>query len=356
MALADLIDRLRSQPDGTGLSERLCRDCQRDYAETAYALTCSNVLLDSIRLNSMKLRDSRPRVTISRYTFRQNCPNSTDDREASMARRGASEDPKVAALAGGALPQPASRAGDRRGVPGPRSSSTPATRCRSNTRWCAGSGWTATRSPRPPRRSGIPGPPTTRRPPRWTSGTGRAGARQARAARRAQAHRGDLRLGRQAAGRRPEPAAGGSGGARSRPASACACTPARSSERWPATGKRTPKAADLPAHEPRKEDGPPCPCDPHLAPRLLNRAPAWMPARISCRSRSAGWTPATNSCVMPPCTRAPRRSRSASRVLTRKGVTAWHRTLAELIPTTARPAQRPRRGQRPPRPAGCPPR
>ena len=38
--------------------------------------------------------------------------------------------------------------------------------------------------------------------------------------------------------------------------SACACTPARSSERWPAAGSATPKAADLPAREMRKEDDP----------------------------------------------------------------------------------------------------
>ena len=42
---------------------------------------------------------------------------------------------------------------------------------------------------------------------------------------------------------------------RGRP-SACACTPARSSERWPAAGSATPKAADLPARETRKEDNP----------------------------------------------------------------------------------------------------
>src|SRR5712675_2129751 len=51
----------------------------------------------------------------------------------------------------------------------------------------------------------------------------------------------------------------------SRP-SACACTPARSSARWPAAGSATPKAADLPARENRKEE------HPSLSPRLLNRA------------------------------------------------------------------------------------
>jgi transposase len=54
----------------------------------------------------------------------------------------------------------------------------------------------------------------------------------------------------------------------------------------------------------------PCPCSHHLATRLLNRAPAWMPARTV--PPAAGWTPATSSFAMPPCTRAPRRSRSGS--------------------------------------------
>ena len=54
----------------------------------------------------------------------------------------------------------------------------------------------------------------------------------------------------------------------------------------------------------------PCPCSHHLATRLLNQAPAWMPARTV--PPAACWTPATSSFAMPPCTRAPRRSRSGS--------------------------------------------
>ena len=57
----------------------------------------------------------------------------------------------------------------------------------------------------------------------------------------------------------------------------------------------------------------PCPCDLHLAPRLLNRTRhprARMPARLMFPA--AGWTPATSNCVMPPCTHAPARSRSGS--------------------------------------------
>ena len=54
----------------------------------------------------------------------------------------------------------------------------------------------------------------------------------------------------------------------------------------------------------------PCPCSHHLATRLLNRADARMPARPPFPA--AGWTPATSSSAMPPCTRAARRSASAS--------------------------------------------
>jgi hypothetical protein len=54
----------------------------------------------------------------------------------------------------------------------------------------------------------------------------------------------------------------------------------------------------------------PCPCPHHLATRLLNQAPAWMPARLP--PPAAGWTPATSSSAMPPCTCAARRSRSGS--------------------------------------------
>ena len=54
----------------------------------------------------------------------------------------------------------------------------------------------------------------------------------------------------------------------------------------------------------------PCPCSHHLATRLLNQAQAWMPARTV--PPAACWTSATSNCVMPPCTRAPRRSRSGS--------------------------------------------
>ena len=72
----------------------------------------------------------------------------------------------------------------------------------------------------------------------------------------AQAHRADPRLGRAATGRRPGAAPGAAGRPGSRRPSACACTPAPSRKRWPAAGSATPKAADLPAREMRKEEHP----------------------------------------------------------------------------------------------------
>ena len=52
---------------------------------------------------------------------------------------------------------------------------------------------------------------------------------------------------------------------RSRSPSACARPPARTRERPPAAGSATPKAADLPAREMRKEDHPSLSLLPHLA-------------------------------------------------------------------------------------------
>ena len=84
----------------------------------------------------------------------------------------------------------------------------------------------------------------------------------------------------------------------------------------------------------------PCPCSHHLATRLLNQAPAWMPARLP--PPAAGWTPATSSSAMPPCTRGEAFPLGLG-VLAGKGVTAWQRTLASL----AARAMRPRRIFRP---------
>ena len=85
---------------------------------------------------------------------------------------------------------------------------------------------------------------------------GRAGAGQARAARRPQAHRADPAPGPSSSWRPTRRCARRSWPARSQEPSACACTPAPSSERWPAAGSATPKAADPPARETRKEENP----------------------------------------------------------------------------------------------------
>ena len=93
----------------------------------------------------------------------------------------------------------------------------------------------------------------------------------------------------------------------------------------------------------------PCPCSPHLATRLLNRRTVRMPARITFPA--AGWTPATSNCAMPPCTRAPRRSRSGSpcspAAASPPGGTPW---------PAWPPPDRARRYQPPGRPAPAPPR
>ena len=82
---------------------------------------------------------------------------------------------------------------------------------------------------------------------------------------------------------------------RSPPRSASGCTPGRSSAPWHGTG-RNPKRLTSP---------PPT--------RLLTRGPHHPHRPALTRALTpAGWTPATNTCVMPPCTPALRLSRSGS--------------------------------------------
>jgi hypothetical protein len=97
----------------------------------------------------------------------------------------------------------------------------------------------------------------------------------------------------------------------------------------------------------------PCPCSHHLATRLLNQAPTWMPARLPLPA--AGSTPATSSSVMLPCTRGDAFPLGLG-VLARGGVTAWQHALAGLAPTaqdTPAPPSLPP-GTRPGRAAGLP--
>ena len=106
-----------------------------------------------------------------------------------MARRGASEDPKVAALREARCLNPHPEAGDRRGVPAPGVLRRPR-RGAGQVRDGAAVRVDGGRSPPRRRRSGTPGRPTTQAAAALDEhGPGRAGAGQARAARRAQAHR-----------------------------------------------------------------------------------------------------------------------------------------------------------------------
>src|SRR6266446_3923034 len=122
----------------------------------------------------------------------------------------------------------------------------------------------------------------------------------------------------------------------SRRPSACACTPARSSERWPAAGSATPKAAELPARETRKED------DPSLS--LLpspGHAAAEPGARLDAGQDSApGGVPDARYEQL---RHAALHARAEAfplglGVLTGKGVTAWRHALAGLAPAAAIPA------------------
>ena len=134
-------------------------------------------------------------------------------------------------------------------------------------------------------------------------------ARQARAARRQQAHRGDPRLGRGAAGRRPRAAPGAAAGPDRGGLRRARAPPVGRASAGPPPGAPLQKPLTCPPPQERRMTRP-CPCSHHLATRLLNQAPAWMPARTV--PPAACWTPATSSFAMPPCTRAPRRSRSGS--------------------------------------------
>ena len=124
-----------------------------------------------------------------------------------------------------------------------------------------------------------------------------------------QAHRGDPRLGRGAAGRRPRPAPGAAAGPDRGGLRRARAPPLGRASAGPPPGAPLQKPLTCPPPQERRMTRP-CPCSHHLATRLLNQAPAWMPARTV--PPAACWTPATSNCAMPPCTRAPRRSRSGS--------------------------------------------
>ena len=133
--------------------------------------------------------------------------------------------------------------------------------------------------------------------------------------------------------------------------SACACTPVRSSERWPAAGSALQKPLTCPPPSAGRRRTRPCPCAPspgRAAAEPGPSPPARMPARLVLPA--AGWTPATSNCVMPPCTRARPRSRSASAcspaAASPPGGTPWPTWPAHPPPATARTARHWRPGRR----------
>ena len=248
----------------------------------------------------------------------------------------------------GPLPEPAPGAGDRPGVPGQRLLRRPGRgagqvrdgaqgqgRRRPGDRGCRGVRVLPAGVLRRGRRAGV-------------LGTGRAGAGQARAAQRQQAHRGDPHLGRGAAGRRPRRCARRSCRTGSGTPSACACTPARSSERWPAAASATPKAAELPAPKMRKED------NPSLS---LLTSPGYAAAEPGT-SLDAGQDSAPGGGLdarYEQLRHAALHTRAEAfplglGVLARGGVTAWRHALAGLAPAGQGQPDRPARG--PPRPPG----
>ena len=145
----------------------------------------------------------------------------------------------------------------------------------------------------------------------------------------------------------------------SRRPSACACTPARSRKRWPAAGSATPKAADLPAREMRKEE--------HPSLSLLT-SPGHAAAEPGARP-DAGQDNAPGGGLdarYEQLRHAALHARAEAfplglGVLTGKGVTAWRHALAGLTcaagPHTAAPARQPpgthpAAGRRTPGPGG----
>jgi hypothetical protein len=157
-----------------------------------------------------------------------------------------------------AVPEPAPPSRSPTRLSWPRSSSTPETRCRSSTRWCAASAWTARRSPRQRRRSGTPGRRTTRPPPRWPPPAWTAWTAWCRPK---PGPRGGHKLTAQILIWTEQQLAGDPA---LKPASLAGpiaeefgvrVHPALSSERWPAA-RSTPKAADPSAHQRRQEENP----------------------------------------------------------------------------------------------------
>ncbi len=133
--------------------------------------------------------------------------------------------------------------------------------------------------------------------------------------------------------------------------SACTCTPGRSSERWPAAGSATPKAAELPARETRKEDNPslsPLPSPGHAAAEPGARPDAGQ-VTASRGGLDARYEQLRHAALHARAQAFP----LGFGVLTGKGVTAWQRALASLtVPPPAPPGHRP--GAAPAHPTALP--
>jgi hypothetical protein len=138
---------------------------------------------------------------------------------------------------------------------------------------------------------------------------GRLGAGQARAPQRPQAHRADPDLGRTAAGGRSGAETRRPGRADRRGIRGARAPPLHRASAGPPPGALQ-KPLTCPSPSAGRRRTRPCPCDLHLAMRLLNQARhprTRMPARLVFPA--AGSTPATSNCVMPPCMPARPRSR-----------------------------------------------
>src|SRR5260370_19535094 len=209
-----------------------------------------------------------------------------------------------------ALPEPAPGAGDRSGVPGQRVLRRPRRGPGQIRDGAAGQGG---RRPGHRGRRGVRVLPARLLPGGLRPGTlraGRPGPGPARAARAAQAHRPDPHLGRAAARRQPPPPPSAAGAPDRGVLRRARAPPVGRESAGPPPGAPPPKPLTCPPARRGRRTPRPCPYHHRLAPRLLNRVTARRPARTPFPP--AGWTPATRTCALPPCTRAPRRSRPGS--------------------------------------------
>jgi hypothetical protein len=121
---------------------------------------------------------------------------------------------------------------------------------------------------------------------------------------------------------------------RSRRPSACARTPGLSSEHWPGTGNATPKAADLSARAPGKEEHPPL--SPPTSPGHAAAEPGACPDAGQVTAPGTGLDARYEQLRHAALHARAEAFPLGLGVLTGKGVTTWRRTLADLIPAATR--------------------